>query len=145
MPHWGGILGHSLRSCRANHETSTGRVHDLAGDRLQAVELRDTSDLGHETIEQAKVARRDPDDGGRGFLIGELGRVQLAAECRPVVAENEGHFLLAERPEGMGKPHARIELWIPCQAFFEPWHADQDEADSLAIIKVPELLEALHL
>ena len=60
--------------------------------------------LSHETIEQAKVARRDPDDGGHGFLIGELGWLRLPPELRPVVLENEVHFLLTKRRKVWAKP-----------------------------------------
>ena len=61
----------SMSRC-ADHQAFAGCFYHLTGNSLQTIELDEASDLGNQTIEQAKVARRDPDDGGNGFLIGEL-------------------------------------------------------------------------
>ena len=101
--------------------------------------------MRQQAMEQAEVAAGDADDGRDGLLICKILVGEHQVEFLPVLGENELHFVLAQGTKGVRKADPRIELGIAGQAFFSPWHADQDQAHASPIIQIPELFQALHL
>ena len=55
--------------CSANDQALPGRFHNFPGDAAEMVDLKDTSDLSKEALEQAKVSAGDPNDAGHGFTV----------------------------------------------------------------------------
>ena len=90
-----------------------------------------------------KLPRGDADHGRDRFLIGKiLGRLEHQVEFRPVMGEDELHFLLAQGTKGMRKADTRIELRIAGQALFQTRHADQDQPKRLPVIQIAKLFQA---
>ena len=47
----------------ANHEALPGRVYDFPRYPRQRIDLHQAGDLSQQTVQQAEIAARDPDDG----------------------------------------------------------------------------------
>jgi hypothetical protein len=81
----------------ADDERFAGGVDDFGGDRVQAVDLQDTLDLGEEACEEAEVAVGGTRDRADGLGVGEVCGAQREAEALPVVGEDEAQLVGAQR------------------------------------------------
>src|SRR5438132_11462215 len=62
-----------------------------------------------------------------------------------MVRNNECHLVSTQRPKRMGKAHPGVELGVPGEPFFQPWHPHQDHPKTPLIIEIPELFQTGHL
>ncbi len=73
-----------------------------------------------------------------GIGVGEVVGVERQAEPVPVALEHEGEVVIAQRPVLVGEADAAVELGVA----FQSGHADQDQAQVVAVDEVPKLFEA---
>jgi hypothetical protein len=57
------------RSSGADDETFASCFDDFLSDTPEAIDLKDSPDLGKETVDQAEITAGDPDNGGNRFTI----------------------------------------------------------------------------
>ena len=70
----------------ADDQGLPGCGDEVGADVVEAVDVHQSADLGHEPFDEAEVASGDADDGADQFTVGvEVGVVQ--AELLPVVRE----------------------------------------------------------
>jgi hypothetical protein len=63
------LYGVGMSSGSPDHQTFSGRFHDLTRDRVQRVDLYDACDLGDEAVEQAEITSGNANDCRQGFLV----------------------------------------------------------------------------
>jgi hypothetical protein len=98
--------------------------------------------LGEEAVDEAEVAVGDARDGRDRFGVGEVLGGQREAELVPVAREYEVQLVGAERPVMVGEADAAVELRVACEAFLQAGHADEDQADRVAVEDVAQLFLA---
>ena len=67
----------------SDHEDASGGFYDVVGDGLELVDLEHSGDLREEAFEESEVAPGDAFDRGDSLSVGEVVRVEGAAEASP--------------------------------------------------------------
>jgi hypothetical protein len=109
---------------------------------VQIVNLQNPLDLGEEPLQQPEIPTGDPDNRGDGFGVGEFRGMQCQPELGLLLRQDKLELFAAQRSELMDEANPGVELRIPCQAFFDPGHANQDQAQLAPVIEIPYLLQA---
>ena len=127
-----------------NHQRFTGRLDDLFGHRLEFVDLEDALDFRAESMQQAEVPSRDPDDRRDRLGIGKVTILVGQPQLRPLTRQHMPRLVGSQGPEGMHKPNPRIQLRLARQPLFNSRHADQHQPDLAAVVDVAHLLDPRH-
>lgn len=93
---------------------------------VYVVDLQNTLDLHQETVNHAKVASCNAHNRGESFLVGKIIHADMYAQMIPALFEEPSRPVLREHMKLMYKSHARIQLGVARQAFFQSWLANED-------------------
>jgi len=104
---------------------------------LSLVDAYDAGDLGH----QAEVAAGDPDDGADGFDVVGVAGIEQQAQLMPVVRDHEREVFGVQWLALVGEADPAIEMGVAGEWPVEAGHADQDQAEVVAVEEVSELFQ----
>ncbi len=126
----------------ANDECTPGGVDHIVGDYGQIVDPEKSLDLQEQFAQKSEVASCNPGDARNRLSVGEVRPVELQAQLLPVPREHKGQFVPKKWTVMMGESDPAVELRVARHALLNSGHADQDEADVVAVEEVTQVFQS---
>jgi len=116
-----------------------GCVDGFGGEVGVLVYIEDAVELGYEPVSEPEISVGRSDDCGESCRVGESGVVRVWVG--ETLGNDGAELVTSEGSVLVGEPDSALELGITGEAFLDSWHADEDDAHSVAVVEIADLFQ----